>query len=239
MNWFLMWFLFAFGQSQATPKPLAPPSPLETGSFQNGIYRNDQLGLIYRLPIRVRQIHSLAPDEKLVRKGKLPPQGYLSLSTYQSNSESLPSSSGLNTGAGDERTVIRIMAYYNQYYANSEDAIAYLRKLEKNAKGAADKVLRDSEECTFNGHKFYRSDFLRLFNPAIYPREPRGTYVWFATVWRGYLLVINCWTDAITGTDKDGMAWLMPYMNTIRLFERNSPQAPPTASGRESSHLRN
>src|SRR4029077_9404707 len=172
MNWFLMWFLFAFGQSQATPKPLAPPPPLETGSFQNGIYRNDQLGLIYRLPIRVRQIHSLAPDEKLVRKGKLPPQGYLSLSTYQSNSESLPSSSGLNTGAGYEGSVIRIMAYYDQYYANSEDAIAYLRKLEKNAKGAADKVLRDSEECTFNGHKFYRSDFLRLSNPAIYSREP-------------------------------------------------------------------
>lgn len=134
-----MWFLFAFGQAQATTSSPPPPPPRETGSSQAGICRNDQLGLIYYVPIRVKQLLSFAQDEKLVKEGMIPPQQYLSLEPY---------------GRGDYAAWnVQIRAFYDQSYANSEDAIVYVQKEGKFARGAAVQVLRDSEECIFDGHK--------------------------------------------------------------------------------------
>lgn len=233
MNCLLMWFLLVFGQSQApTTPPPPPPPPLETGSLQNGIYQNNQLGLIYRLPVRATELHSFAPDEKLVKKGKLPVQRFLSLSTYATETGPVSQNDGHGRtrqygqtygDSGYTGRVVRIKAYYDQYYANPEDAIAYLQKEAKSAKSAGDKIVRDAEEGLFGGQKFYRSDFLRSSATTTYFSGAPGTYVWFVTTWRGYLLVINYWTDDISGNDKGGMEWLMRSMNTIRLFDPNSP----------------
>jgi hypothetical protein len=201
--WLSFWTMLFVGQIKgALPSPPPPPS-LEIGSFHGGVYRNEQIGLAYEVPIKVKNLVTYTPDERLVKKGKLHTHPWISLAT----------SSGLERPS--EMATITI--YFDAYYGSSADAREHLSKVTKYESNSAAQVLNSLVDFTVRNQTFYRTDIRRIIRIPNSSQNP-GYYTWLCTVWKGYLIEF-----AFAALDKDRLSQLVGSLDTLELTDPARP----------------
>jgi hypothetical protein len=201
VSWLAFWIILFTGHLQVA---LPAPPPLEIGSFKNGVYQNEQIGLLYQVPIKVKNLVTYTPDEKLVKKGKLHAHPWISLST--------------SSGIERPPEFVTITVYFDVYHGSSADAKEHLRRLTKDESNSTAQILDSLVESTFGGQTFYRTDIRRLVTHKLYQAQNPGYYSWLCAVWKGYLIEFD-----FGALDKEKLDQLVSSLNTLQLTDPARP----------------
>jgi hypothetical protein len=214
MTWLLMWLLLAVGQTK-TPAP--PPTP-DKGYIQDGIYRNDSLGLSYEIPEAVRvKTYLFEQGVKYDKKGRPHSNGgRLLLANSSPDTVRVPHVSDSFTGTevwySDETYVlehVQISAYNETYFDTPGAATKLLEGVRKFEKGAGFQLLGGIDELSAGGQKFFRITSKRYGNDNLVTFDAH-----IATVWKGYLLCFD-----LSSTNLARLEYLERSIQTITLVD--------------------
>jgi hypothetical protein len=220
MTWLLMWLLLAAGQAKSP----APPPTLDKGYIQDGIYRNDSLGLSYEIPEAVRAKTYLFEQGVKYDKKRKPHSngGRLLLANAGPNTIRVPHVSDSFTDTSvwysEEPYVlehVQISANNEAYFDTPGAATTLLEGTRKFEKGAGFQLLGGIDEVSAGGQKFFRITSKRYGNDNLVT-----FYAHIATVWKGYLLHFD-----FSSTNLARLEYLERSIQTITLVDPK-PQQP-------------
>jgi hypothetical protein len=219
MTWLLMWLLLTAGQAKSPP----PPTP-DQGHIQDGIYRNDSLGLSYEIPKAV-QVKTYLFEQGVKYDKKRRPHsngGRLLLANGSPDTVRVPHVSDSFTDTtvsySDVPYVlecVQITAHNDAYFDTPGPATTLLERIRKTEKGAGFQLLGGIDEVSAGGQKFFRITSKRYGNDNLVT-----FYAHIATVWKGYLLHFD-----FSSTNLARLEYLERSIQTITLVDPK-PQQP-------------